>query len=369
MWREQVERNDLDQMLSNGGREDAAAIDQLVDDGIAWAKTVLKASIKQAREDGIIDFDDMLYMPLLDNVRFFQIDWALVDEAQDTNPVRRELIRRMLKPTGRLIAVGDPRQAIYGFTGADAESMDIIAQTFKCVTLPLTVTFRCPKAVVRVAQQWVSHIQAAETAPEGIYREISQDDFNALPAGEFRVDDAILCRNTAPLVKLAMSLIRKKVACHVEGRDIAAGLVKLARRWKVKTLAALSDRLDTYLKNEMEKALAKKQEMKAQQIEDTVETLRVFISDLKPGDSIDTLVAVIESLFGDTEADKRPDSLTLSTIHKSKGREWARVFWYGRAKWQPSKYARQEWQQVQEDNLCYVAATRSMHELVEVHVS
>ena len=33
----------------------------------------------------------------------------------------------------------------------------------------------------------------------------------------------------------------------------------------------------------------------------------------------------------------------------------------------PSKYARQEWQQEQERNLCYVAATRAMASLVEVY--
>ena len=64
--------------------------------------------------------------------------------------------------------VGDRHQAIYGFTGADSDSLDLIAAAVSAKQLPLTTTFRCPKAVVTYAQQYVNHIQAAETAPEGV---------------------------------------------------------------------------------------------------------------------------------------------------------------------------------------------------------
>ncbi|MEY9138574.1 superfamily I DNA/RNA helicase [Bradyrhizobium diazoefficiens] len=60
-------------------------------------------------------------------------------------------------------------------------------------------------------------------------------------------------------------------------------------------------------------------------------------------------------------------ALTLSTIHKSKGREWQRVFWLDRLNTCPSKYAKLEWELEQEMNLCYVAATRSMGELVDLY--
>jgi ATP-dependent exoDNAse (exonuclease V) beta subunit len=44
------------------------------------------------------------------------------------------------------------------------------------------------------------------------------------------------------------------------------------------------------------------------------------------------------------------------------------VFWLDRAGTCPSKWARQAWQAEQENNLCYVAATRSMSELIEILV-
>lgn len=94
-----------------------------------------------------IDFDDMVYLPLVFKLRLFPQDWVLIDEAQDTNPTRRALAARMLKPGGRVIAVGDPRQAIYGFTGADNDALEQIAAQFSCKRMPLTVSYRCPQAV------------------------------------------------------------------------------------------------------------------------------------------------------------------------------------------------------------------------------
>jgi len=84
------------------------------------ARSLIQASNESAKL-GMLDFDDQLYLPLLWKLRLFQNDFVFIDEAQDTNPVRRALAKLALRPGGRLIAVGDPRQAIYGFTGASHE--------------------------------------------------------------------------------------------------------------------------------------------------------------------------------------------------------------------------------------------------------
>ncbi len=114
-----------------------------------------------------IDFEDMVYLPLILKCRFWRHGVVMIDEAQDTNPARRALVRALVRKGGRVIAVGDRRQAIYGFTGADADALDLIKADFNCIEFPLTITYRCPKNVVAFAQQWVSHISADETAPEG----------------------------------------------------------------------------------------------------------------------------------------------------------------------------------------------------------
>lgn len=329
---------------------------------IECAIEILKLSNNQTN---VIDFDDMVYLPVFHKVRFWGYKWIFVDEAQDTNPARRALVRALLAPGGRVVAVGDRHQAIYGFTGADTDSLDLIRKDFNACELPLTTTYRCPKSVVSFAQQWVSHIEAHESAPDGIVRQI--DGVDLLKQNNLTKGTAILCRNTKPLVKLAFWLIRNRIPCRVEGRDIGVSLVKLATRWsRAKTLDELDHALDEYLDRERTKLLAKKEELKAQAIEDRVDTLRVIIEDCqKQGrDSVEAVVEAIEKLFGDDIK----NLLVLSTIHKSKGREWKTVYWLDRAGTLPSKYARQDWQIEQERNLCYVAATRAISELIEIEV-
>ena len=168
-------------------------------------------------------------------------------------------------------------------------------------------------------------------------------------------------------MSLAFYLIRNRVPCRVEGRDIGVSLIKLATKWnRVKTLHGLEQALDKYLDQQTTKLLAKKEELKAQAVEDRVETLRVIIDDCRAQgtDSVDAVVAAIEKLFGDDIA----NLLVLSTIHKSKGREWETVYWLDRAGTLPSRYARQQWQLEQEKNLMYVCATRAIHQLVEIVV-
>lgn len=310
----------------------------------------------------VIDFDDMVYLPVYLKLSFWRYPVIFVDEAQDTNPARRALIRAMLKPNGRVIAVGDRAQAIYGFTGADANSLELIKDDFSAIEMPLTTTYRCPKAVVKFAQNWVNHIQSAPTSPEGSVSSIAYLDI--FKRNDLNANSAILCRNTKPLVELAFQLIRNRIGCKVEGRDIGNGLKKTACRWKVKTTDKLIEKLTAWKESQVTKFLAKKQEMRAQSIEDQYETLLVIIEDvnLKGKHNVTDVVAAIDSLF----ADDVKGVLILSTIHKSKGREWETVYWLDRAGTCPSRHARQAWQIEQENNLCYVAATRAKNSLIEL---
>ncbi len=327
--------------------------------GIEIAQHFLEESNKQISS---IDFDDMIYLPLYRQVKFWQNDWVLIDEAQDTNPVRRMLAYKLLKRNGRLVAVGDPHQAIYGFTGADNNALDLIKDKFKCNTLPLTISYRCPKAVVAHAQKWVSHIEAAETAPEGEVREIQSE---TLLEQNLNRNDAILCRYNKYLVAMCFKLIRHGIPARIEGREIGEGLIKLTRKWKVSSLSALHERLMNYKDREIKKALEKKQESRADRIADQVDTLYVLIERAEEQRlDVRGLEDMIREMFENDVKSK--GILTLSSCHKAKGLEWDRVFILGRSELMPSPLARQEWQQEQEKNLIYVAITRAKKTLIEV---
>ncbi len=359
-WQAMVDHFDLENILPGDG---SVPTEHAIDTAIALLR------ISNENADSIADFDDMIYITVLRGLRIDQHDWVFIDEAQDTNATRLALAKMMLAPGGRLVAVGDPAQAIYGFAGADSESLARIQREFNAITLPLTVSYRCPTSVVTEAQQWVSHIIAHESAPTGTVATIEADTFWKDYAAGLNVDDFILCRNNAPLVSAAYRLLSMNVACIIEGRDIGQGLIKLATKWKkVRTIGKLRDRLENYRDTETAKALARGNESRAESIADQVGCLIVIMGTLPDDENVAVLRDRINSMFGDCEPGQRPRCVTLSSIHKSKGRERKRVFWYGRNTYNPSPYARQAWQIEQERNLCYVAATRAMDTLIYINI-
>src|ERR1039458_4309171 len=58
--------------------------------------------------------------------------------------------------------------SIYGFRGADSSSMPNLKKEFNTVTLPLSISYRCPIAIVAEAQKFVDHIQSHPSAPQGV---------------------------------------------------------------------------------------------------------------------------------------------------------------------------------------------------------
>lgn len=352
-WYKILEHFDL---LSNEDDEAADRIGEIINIAIQTLKSSNALT-------SVVDFDDMVYLPILLKLRFWTYQWVFVDEAQDTNPARRALVKALLAPGGRVVAVGDRRQAIYGFTGADSDALDLIKADHNAIDMPLTVTYRCPKAVVELAHNWVNHIVAHESAPEGSCSVIPYADLwdrNDLTDGT-----VVLCRNTKPLVRLAFECIRKSIPCRVEGRDIGKNLVKLVTKWKrVTTLHGLETQLVKWSEAQIGRAKAKNNAALAQVIEDQMQTILVITDQCRAEgqDSVDAVVKKITALF----EDNIDNMLVLSTIHKSKGREWPTVYWLDRAGTLPSRYARQAWQIEQEDNLCYVAATRAQSSLIEV---
>jgi len=361
-WLEIIDHFDLKDMLAEDDGGDRwkrkPADDASIDTALAWCLQALTRSNELGLE--IIDFDDMIYLPVLRRALFHKYAVVFVDEAQDTNAARREMVRRILAPGGRVVAVGDRHQAIYGFTGADSDALDLITREFSCVELPLTVTYRCPKAVVAHARQLVSHIEAAPSAPEGAVVELELPLFQALTPG---AEDAILCRNMKPLVELAFGYMKRRIPCHVEGRELGQGLIALTKKWRgATTIEELRSKLDEFL--EKERARADENPKKAAKLgatEDKVETLFVLMTNFQDDDGLEPLRNLISSMFQDGVR-----NLTLATIHKAKGREWDNVFLYGRNQYMPSPYAKQPWQQEQEKNLAYVAITRAKATLYEV---
>lgn len=315
---------------------------------ITWTNKLLKAGLE---EQNVFDFDDQLYVPVALDLRAWGYDWVIIDEAQDVSHVQRTLLRKFLKSNGRLIAVGDSHQAIYGFRGADSQSLANIGRVFKAETLPLSISYRCPRKVVEVAQQFVPHIECSDTAEDG---EVLSPTSWAVES--FSDTDLIVSRTTAPLIELAYKCISEGKKVHVMGREIGKGLVNVVKKAAGKRVTTMDDfrpRLDRWSDRMIRKA--EKDDAKIAAVQDKVDCINILAAGL---DTVAELIKAIESIFSDSQG-----GTTLATVHKAKGLEAPRVFILNPDS-MPSKWARQDWQLEQERNLQYVAVTRALETLV-----
>lgn len=357
--------------------EDAAPWQEIIarhelleSDDLIFAPRIIalaQETLRRSNDDlATVDYDDMCYLPLIHRLPMFRFDNVFVDEAQDTNPARRAMVRALVRKGGRVVACGDRSQAIFAWSGADPESLDLIKQDFSACELPLTISYRCPQAVVTFARQWVSHIESTPTAPEGEIAELALDDFLQGASALVNTSSAVLCRNNAPLVKLAFALTARQVPVCLLGKQHGEKLVQMAKRFRARNLNDLETKLGAFFEAKKTELTAAKEEHKLSDLEDQVETLRVIIRQCQNENkhSVAALIDKLENLFTDSPS----KGVTLCSIHRAKGAEWETVYWLDRAHTCPNRWARQDWQIEQENNLCYVAATRAKRKLVEIIV-
>jgi len=318
-------------------------------------KLVYEKSIEQTE---VIDYDDMIFFSATGIAPCEKFDFLFVDECQDLNKAQIAMALRSIKDDGRIIAVGDEFQSIYGFRGADVDAMPNIIAALDATVLPLSISYRCPTSHVALAQRLVPHIEAADWAQEGTIKDISSYEFLNI----VQVNDLVLCRCNAPLIEPAFNLIRRGVKAVILGRDIGKGLMdlvkKVQKKRRVYSLADTLDALMEYSKKEVRKLNRLGKSMRAQSLRDRVETI-VALSD--GCSTVAQLERKVSQVFSDDA-----EGVTFSSVHKAKGGEADRVFVL-RPDLMPHPKARATWERQQERNIEYVALTRSKSELYFVN--
>lgn len=302
-----------------------------------------------------IDFDDMLYLAVKENIALPKYDVVFVDEAQDTNAIQREILKRIMKSTSRLIAVGDAYQSIYRFRGADSNAMELIKNEFNCIELPLSISYRCAKSIVAFAQRYSPTIEANIDSPEGIVQYLTE-----WSSSIFKPKDYVLCRTTRPLISLAYKCLNQRIPVTVLGREIGKGLENLIKKCggtKV-TIDELSINVDRYGSNEVKRLTTINKPSQIESLMDKIDTILSLIQSMPMSNrTVDELLVIINTLFAE-----KKNAVIFSTIHKSKGLEAERVYWLN---WHecPPKWVKSEADIKQELNICYVAITRAKKEL------
>lgn len=352
------------------------------DFGLEVARSALILSIKQGFA-GLISFDDQIYLSACFGGQFPRVPLILGDEAQDWSPLNHIQVRRTA--AGRIIAVGDPLQAIYGFRGADHTSMTSMeALRPEWSHRTLSMTFRCPQVVVQRQRWHASGFRAAPGNAQGLFLPHPKGQAVGQAGGWSWADVeglreglpdgpkgplAVLCRNNAPLLKLAFALIRQGIGPTMLGRDIGVGLIALSR----KILPEDSTPRDlaigfcqSWLESETAKAAAEGKEAKLAGIIDRGECLLAVLPSVRDAGELRTAIG---GLF-----DPKNSRVVLSSIHKAKGLEWPLVLHLD--PWRiPSRYALKAADQgdprqlQQERNLLYVLETRSQNILLNANLA
>lgn len=326
---------------------DAFGADSVNGNRPQFVKDVLKV-LEQCTgtQDGCLDFDDMIWLPVVLDLPQRKFDRVFVDETQDLNAAQIEMVLRAVKADGRILAVGDPRQAIYRFRGADENAFGNVQARMNAVKLDLSVCYRCCKAVIREAQELVPHIEAAPDAEEG---EVLRTSYAQMKK-DAKAGDFILSRTNAPLISLCMAFLKEGRRANIQGRDVGASLAAFVKKSKAKTVEALRSYVEEWAGKECARLAAKRRDTQA------IEDRAACILALSEGAvSVEDVVANILSLFADKDEQA---IIMLSSTHKAKGLERDRV-WVLRA-----TYLRRD--ESEERNLLYVAQTRARKTLVLV---
>jgi len=117
---------------------------------LAAGQDVLVHYAEAKREAGLVDYSDMIAMAgevlrdrpgVLDTLAK-RIDCLVVDEFQDTNPLQFSLLWQLKEAGVPTVIVGDLKQAIMGFQGADPRLFDALVQQNQEVSEPLTRNWR-----------------------------------------------------------------------------------------------------------------------------------------------------------------------------------------------------------------------------------
>jgi DNA helicase-2/ATP-dependent DNA helicase PcrA len=299
-----------------------------------------------------ISFNDMVWLPVVNNWVSPRFDLVCIDEAQDMNMPQLEMAIRACKTPGRICVVGDDRQAIYGFRGAASDGMGLMKSRLSAITLGLTTTYRCPKSVVCLAAEIVNDYRAAESAPEGTVDSIG---LSAL-VEHAKVGDAILSRLNAPLMSTCLQLLRRGVSARIEGRDIGRQLVGMVRKLRAKSVPDFLRKLNAWGEKQTARLnCGRNAEAKVALVADQVATLTAVAEDAK---SISDIENRITSLFEDSDSKTAKPAVVLSSCHKAKGLEYDRVFIL-RDTFKPSRG-------LEEANIYYVAITRAKAHLTFV---
>ena len=355
---------------------------------------------------GLVDFDDLLVLcerALVSDPQFaatqrWRFRHLFVDEFQDVNPLQFALLRAWLGDRTDLCVVGDPRQAIYAWNGADAGYLNEFARHFPGAELrELRDNYRSTPQILAVANAVIAErevgaplrpnrppdeppviVEYANDANEarGIARSVRDNHGPSRPWS----DQAVLARTNAQAALIADALGRVGIPHRVRGGaaltaqpEVKEALRRLrgARAPFAVALADLEAEVSGRFAEETETGEAlptdegegpqetEQQEQRRANLAALVQLGNDYLG-LDPSASAAGFVQWLNAAARSEDAGGGTDAVEVATFHAAKGLEWPIVHVAGvEAGLVPIGHAKTPDAEAEERRLFYVALTRA----------
>lgn len=364
------------------------------------------------------DFDDDLWFAAIhaDELKWPKYEVVFADEVQDFNVAQQIILKKLAENGAKIVAVGDPNQAIYRFRGADSNAFGQLSDMLKAqshekdVEQEITQNFRSRQAVIDMSNEegrktgHVSNLVKGRAFKEGPGKlgkgvatngEVNYEQaFETLNSemrdmGEVK-QTAFLSRTNEPLVHASLRLMKDGIPFIILGKDIAGDLDKHIKKiidlFKLNNFSSV-DELLMAMRNHNEEQVDKHSGKAAmsgklkelKEITDALSSAAEQFIQESPNGNIDSLKRWLSDKFGGLDLEKSGaqgdadraeykkkvkelNPVILSTVHKSKGFQFQRVYILRDDMWPHPRSTRQE-DLEQEMNNKYIGRTRAEDEL------
>ena len=330
---------------------------------------LFKVGMDSAASEARIDHTDMLWLPVVWQINqspgFKYAQRVMVDEAHILSRLQLEFVLSLAHSQAKMLFVGDPAQSINGFCGADTDSFSNIQTKLQALSFTLPVCYRCPKTHIELINRLCPEIpiEPRENAPTGSIKVVQEWDlWSETKDSRIKPGDLVIARCSSSLIDLHLKMVVRGIPCNLVGSSLQQDLLNLIEDIAEQSgfdYQKFAEFSQSYLK--FKQSIYQENDNGAillLQLKDQIKAIEAIYNHFQSR-SLAELASSIKQLFGSED----DEAVLLSTIHRAKRMESERVYIAEPLTLPLVWESQKQWQSQQEQNLLYVALSRSTKDL------
>lgn len=347
-------------------------------------KKIDEENIRAFDVDGLITFNDQLYITLKklqsqewETPGYLLFNYILCDESQDLNACQQQLLFFIKRKTSRFIFAGDKNQAIYGFNGADVNSINTLQNLFKTKEFPLPINYRCAKSHLSyVNSKFNIGILPMDNAIQGSIQNIAYDELCYFA----KQGDFILSRKNSDLCKIILQLLQQGKPIYFKDATFVMKMITFlkGKTKDMQSILPLERKITQFkvschkkIEEALKKTLDKDSHFNKEEIEkynfsnekiDLFDCIQILLKNYRKAGSDVSIQGFLNYISKMLNTQNPQNCIICSSIHQVKGLETNNVFILNKAR-PMYDLARTASQRIQEKNLSYIALTRAKSNL------